>query len=308
MSVHTFEPEVFYNTFGPHAHALRIADGDTVITKTLDALGFDEHGEQIGGRGNPLTGPFYVEGAEPGDTLAVEIVRAHPHPDCKTGVANARIVSLTVNPDYVQTLPDYGPPWEWRINHAARTTTLVDDSTALGGSFTLPLEPMLGCIGVAPPLGQAISSATSGTYGGNMDYAGFRAGVTAYFPVYEPGALLFVGDGHSVQGDGEIVGMGVETAFEVELAVRVIKDKAIGWPRGEDADFIFTAGNARPLLEALQHATTEMLKWLQEDGYRFDRRGANILLGQCVKYDIGNVIDPAFTVACRLAKKYLPGG
>jgi acetamidase/formamidase len=181
--------------------------------------------------------------------------------------------------------------------------TLVKPETKLG-SLTLPLAPMLGCFGVAPPGGQAISTATSAEHGGNMDYRGFVAGVTVYFPVFAPGALIHVGDGHAVQGDGEIVGTGIETSFDIQFTVRLLKGKRIRWPRGENEAYIFTVGNARPLDQAVQHATTEMLRWLQED-YGLDALGANILLGQCVEYDLGNVFDPAYTMVCKVPKRLL---
>jgi acetamidase/formamidase len=122
--------------------------------------------------------------------------------------------------------------------------------------------------------------------------------------VFTPGALLHIGDGHALQGDGEIVGTGIEISFEVQVSVRVLKGQQIGWPRGENAEYIFTAGNARPLDQALQHATTEMQRWLMED-YRLDAIGASILLGQCVEYDVGNVFDPAYTMICKMRKSIL---
>jgi acetamidase/formamidase len=137
-----------------------------------------------------------------------------------------------------------------------------------------------------------------------MDYRGFTTGVTVYFPVFAPGALLHVGDGHALQGDGEIVGTGIEISFEVQVTVHVLKGKRIGWPRGENAEYIFTAGNARPLDQALQHATTEMQRWLVEE-YGLDAVGANILLGQCVEYEVGNVFDPAYTMICKMRKSIL---
>ena len=165
---------------------------------------------------------------------------------------------------------------------------------------------MLGCLGVAPEDGQAISSSTSGPYGGNMDYRGSLAGGTFYFPVFIPGALLHLGDGHALQGDGEIVGTGIETSFDVHFTVGLLKNHPIRWPRGENADYIFTLGNARPMEEALQHATTEMLAWLQTD-YHLDIRGASLLLGMCVEYEVGNVFDPAYTMVCKLPKSVLKG-
>jgi len=167
---------------------------------------------------------------------------------------------------------------EWRLDRARGTATLISPQTALG-EFTVPLAPMLGCFGVAPAQGQAISTATSAEHGGNMDYRGFVAGVTVYFPVFVPGALFHLGDGHAVKGVGEVVGTGIGCSCDVQFTVRLIKVKRIGWPRGEDANAIFTAGNARPLDQALQHATSEMLRWLQED-YGLDGRAASTLLGR----------------------------
>jgi acetamidase/formamidase len=138
-----------------------------------------------------------------------------------------------------------------------------------------------------------------------MDYRGFRSGVTVYFPVFAPGALLHVGDGHAIQGDGEIVGTGIEISFDVRFTVRVLKGKTIRWPRGENEEFIFTVGNARPLDQCVQHATTEMLRWLESD-YGLDGTAASLLLGQAVRYDLGNIFDPAYTMVCKLPKALLP--
>ena len=133
---------------------------------------------------------------------------------------------------------------------------------------------------------------------------GFRPGTTVYFPVSVQGAFFFLGDGHACQGDGEIVGTGIETSFEIEFSVRLLKGKWIGWPRGENADDIFTVGNARPLDQALQHATTEMLDWLERD-HGLDATAASHLLGQAVRYEVANVFNPAYSVVCRLAKRWL---
>jgi len=107
-----------------------------------------------------------------------------------------------------------------------------------------------------------------------------------------------------VQGDGEIVGTGIETSFDVRFTVHLLKGKTIRWPRGENQEYIFTVGNARPLDQAVQHATTEMVRWLQED-YGLDALGTHILLGQCVEYDLGNIFDPAYTMVCKVSKHFL---
>ena len=137
-----------------------------------------------------------------------------------------------------------------------------------------------------------------------MDYNGFVQGVTVYFPVFVEGALFHIGDGHAVQGDGEIVGTGIEISFDVTFTVHLHKEVQIGWPRAENDTHILTAGNARPLDQCVEHATTEMMRWLRDD-YGLDAYGASILLGQCVEYEVGNVFDPAYTMVCKVAKAVL---
>lgn len=304
MATHNFQPTHYYNTIGSHPPVLRIADGDTVITTCVDAWGNDAHNQPVTPRGNPQTGPFYIEGAEPGDTLAVHLDHLQPNRDI--GYTRTVVAANVVEPEYAQTLPNrLEGVAEWHIDRDKGTATLVKPETKLG-KLSLPLAPMLGCFGVAPAGGQAISTATSGEHGGNMDYRGFVEGVTVYFPVFAPGALFFLGDGHALQGDGEIVGTGIEISFNAQFTVRVIKKKTISWPRGENADYIFTVGNARPLDQAVQHATTEMLRLLEAD-YGLDAVSAGIFLGQCVRYDLGNIFDPAYTMVCKVAKGLLPG-
>jgi len=300
MATHNFQPTHYHTTIGSHEPVLRINDGDTVVTATVDAFGKDASNTEVTPRGNPQTGPFYVEGAEPGDTLVVQLDRITPSREI--GYTGSVVAPNVVDPWYVRELPERELA-EWRVDNECATATLIKPETKLG-NLVIPLSPMLGCFGVAPPRGQAISTATSAEHGGNMDYRGFAAGVTVYFPVFAPGALLHVGDGHATQGDGEIVGTGIEISMEVQFTVRLIKGKQIRWPRGEDAEHIFAVGNARPLDQAVQHATTEMLRWLKED-YGLDATSASLLLGQCVEYDLGNIFDPAYTMVCKLPKALL---
>jgi amidase len=305
MTIHHFTPGHYHNTLGSHEPVLRVADGDTIETTTVDAAGFDARRERVAQPGNPQTGPFFVEGAEPGDTLVVELERIRPNRSY--GWSGTMVAPNVVDPGYTPELP-----WpatgerrlaEWFVDAAAGTARLVAPETMLG-NLTLPLEPMLGCFGVAPPGGQAISTATSGEHGGNMDYRGFTEGVRTFFPVFVPGALLHVGDGHALQGDGEIAGTGIEISMDVRFSVRLLKGKQRKWPGGENAEFIFTAGNARPLDQCVQHATTEMLRWLQQD-YGLDPLAASILMGQAVRYDLGNIFDPAYTMVCKMPKHLL---
>ena len=171
---HQFVPKVYHRTLGPHDPVLRVKSGDTISTTTVDAAGGDQSGESVTPRGNPQTGPFFVEGAEPGDTLMVQLVEIRPNRP--KGWARSVIAPNVVDPTFVKQLPE-GPIVEWAIDLEKRTATL-EAATRQLGSLQVPLEPMLGCFGVCPFRQQAISTATSGEYGGNMDYRGFVAGTT----------------------------------------------------------------------------------------------------------------------------------
>ena len=301
VATHHFTPDHYFRTIGSHQPVLRVADGDTIVTTTIDARGRDEDDNQAHPGGNPQTGPFYVEGARPGDALAVRLDKVMPNR--VRGFTGTVIAERILDPEFVRGLPE-GELMNWSVDINAGTVTLDDESTALG-KLVIPMTPMIGCFGVAPPGEQAISTATSSTHGGNMDYRGHMAGVTVYFPVAVEGALFHIGDGHAVQGDGEIVGTGVEISMDVEFTLSVIKNTNIVWPRTENDDYIMTFGNARPLDEALQAATTELVRWLEHD-YGLDTRSASIVLGQTIEYEIGNVFDPAYTVVAKLNKRWLP--
>lgn len=299
MATHRFRPTRYHNTLGTAEPCLTLADGDTLVTDTVDASGLDAHEVAIAARPNPMTGPFFVEGAEPGDTLAVEIIRLTP--SRRTGWTYSPLALTVLEPAAILDRPKQQRAI-WEINANEGTVRLQDTPPGLEG-FAPPLAPMIGCFGVAPAGSEAISTATSGPHGGNMDYRLFAPGTTAWFPVSVPGALFYLGDGHACQGDGEITGTGIETSFEMEVRLSVLK-RRITWPRAETAEDIITIGNARPLDQALQHATTEMQRWLGED-YGLDARAASHLMGMVVRYDVGNVFNPAYTVACRVAKKWL---
>lgn len=297
---HTFEPTTYYTAIGSHPPVLHIASGDTVETTTIESNGTDHEGKTVSGRGNPQTGPFYIEGAEPGDVLAVRFDKIVPNrPFGRTSALVARSV---VDADFVPSLPAERGERHWQIDLEQGTATLDEQETSLG-RFVIPLDPMLGCFGTAPAGGQAISCATSGPYGGNMDYRGFRAGVTVYLPVFVPGALFHLGDGHATQGDGEITGTGTEIPMRVTFTAWIHrKQQPIHWPRAEDDTSLMAVGNARPLDQALQHATTELMRWLAED-YTLDYRASSLIMGQCLRYDVGNVFDPAYTMVAKLEKK-----
>lgn len=303
MTVHEFEPTHYFTNMGSHEPVLTIAPGDSVVTQTVDARGYDANNAPITPRGNPMTGPFYIAGAEVGDTLMVRLDAIVPNR--RMGWGSAMLAPNVVDPEYVPHLPwqDGGTPRaEWDVDVAGGLATLTSPMTTR--PVVVPIRPMLGCFGVAPARGEAISTATSGPHGGNMDYREFVTGTMVYFPVLTPGALFFLGDGHAVQGDGEMAGTGIEISCDVQFTVDVIKGKRIGWPRGENDAYIWTTGNARPLDQATQHATTEMIRWLTTD-YGMDAITANVLMGQTVEYDLGNMFDPAYTMVCKMAKQWL---
>jgi amidase len=303
MATHEFEPDHFHLTIGSHEPVLRVAPGDTIRTWCVDAAGHDRTGRRITEPGNPQTGPFLIDGAEAGDTLVVRLNRLRPNRE--RGFTGKLVAPTVVDAWFVSELDYQEGHDEWLIDIERFTARLESPPPGLEHLGELPLQPMLGCFGVAPAGGQAISTATSGRHGGNMDYRGFREGVTVFFPVAVEGALLHVGDGHALQGDGEIVGNGIETSLDVEFTVDLLKGKEIGWPRAEDKRFVMAVGNARPLDEAVQHSTTELIRLLEQD-YGLDPRASSALLGQCIRYDVGNVYDPAYTMVAKVEKRLLP--
>jgi amidase len=300
MATHRFHPKRYHNAIGTAEPCFQLADGDTLITDTLDASGLDAQEVQAGHRPNPMTGPFFIEGAEPGDTLSVRIDRLTP--SRATGWTYSPLAFTVLDPAAIPNRPT-NERAVWNINSNAGTVRLAQPPRGLE-AFAPALQPMIGCFGVAPPLGQAFSTATSAQNGGNMDYRLFAPGTTAWFPVSVPGALFYLGDGHACQGDGEIVGTGIEVSMDVEFSLELLKGKTISWPRADDGTFVMAVGNARPLDQALQHATTELLRLLEQD-YGLSYRAGSALLGQCIQYDVGNVFDPAYTAVAKVEKALL---
>jgi acetamidase/formamidase len=301
MAHHNFVPDHYHITIGAHDPVLHISPGDSVSTTTVDARGRDFTGEQITERGNPMTGPFFIDGAEVGDALAIKFDRLWPNRDW--GFSGTTIAPNVLEPGYDPDLNTEVETCKWAVDLTAGNVRLVEPETKLS-QILIPISPMLGCFGVAPPRGQSISTGTSSTYGGNMDYRGFIQGTTVFLPVAEPGGLFHLGDGHALQGDGEIVGTGIEISFDVTFSVDLIKNSNIGWPRAENDTHIMVAGNARPLDQCVQHATTELVKWIESD-YDLDPIVVHQVLGQFIEYDMGNVYDPAYTMVGKIEKEIL---
>ncbi len=316
---HRFNPKRYYFTYGVADPAALIQSGDRVVTTTRDAGGGDEKSRPIPAsmkdarketqlyEANPLTGPVVVEGAKPGDALAIHI----------------RDIKLTRATAWSSHIPGFGafssgapglvcrlhspPPardWLWKLDRKKMTGTLKLSKSRLKKA-TIPLHPFIGSIGVAPRYGRVEMSLTPGEYGGNMDCIETQKGTTLYLPVFAKGGYLYFGDIHAAQGDGEICGVALETSAEVTLQIDVVRKWNIEWPRLEDRTHIMTACSMKPLMDAFSLAHVEMIRWLVDD-YRFDRWEAYQLLSQVGTTRIGNVVDPKYTVVAKFPKKYLP--
>jgi amidase len=303
--VHDFEPKEFHRVFSDAiTPVLRIFPGDTVRTWTVDAGGADSKGVRRSLGGNPETGPFYVEGALAGDTLVVKLDRARLNRD--SAGSGGEIASSAVTPDYVRdTKYDDKFDSNWVLDRDKGLAHLKQPSEHLT-NYTVKLQPMLGCIAVAPPGHQSFRTGFLGTYGGNMDYNQMQEGTTLYLPVYAPGALLFVGDGHAAQGDGELTGDALETSMDVEFTVNVIKGESTRGPRAENSEYLMATGIANSLPEALQSATTELANWLQKD-YKLEPNEVAIVLGTAMHYNVAEVVDPLVHVVAKIRKDALAG-
>jgi amidase len=247
---------------------------------------------------NPQTGPIFVEGAEPGDTLAVRIETIVPKRDFAVSVLFPYFGGLT-STNLTRTLQEPLPErvWIW---------DLVDDGNNLINEelgVTLPWEPFLGTLAVAPDL-EAITALAPGPFGGNMDVPDVKPGNTVYLPVWNEGALVYTGDCHARQGQGELCGVALEITSKVTVVFEVIKDRAIEWPRIESDEAIMVVGSARPMEDAARIANTELVLWLeQEHGY--DRWDAYQLLTQAGGLYVGNMVDTTYSLVASVAKEHL---
>jgi acetamidase/formamidase len=260
------------------------------IQDSLKAIVAEVIGDRRGPGGHILTGPVYVEGAEAGDVLEV------------------KVLSIDLPLDYGYNgcagfLPE-------NCDRAVASRIIPIDKKTMTAAYmpgiVIPLRPFFGSMGVAPSpdLGR-VSSNPPSRHAGNLDNRELVAGSTLFIPVFVPGALFEVGDGHAAQGDGEIDGAAIETSFNVKFTVDLIKGKRINWPRLINDKVIMSIGSTRPLIDALRLACVDLINWLVED-YGYDKIEALQLLGQTAQLEIANVVDPQYSVACVLDKKYLP--
>ncbi len=302
---HQFTPTKFYNYFSStYEPVLHVAPGDTIETWSVDAGGVDASGKRRSPGGNPLTGPFFVDGAWPGDTLVVKLNRVRLTRD--SAVSGDQIVPSALGPRYYRDLKlDEKFSSEWTLDRAAGVARLTRPSDHLK-NYTVTLKPMLGCIAVAPPQEMSFRSGYLGSWGGNMDFSQLGEGATVYLPVLHPGALLFLGDGHAAQGDGELTGDALETSMEFSVTVELVKSKTVPQPRAENAQFRMASGIANSLQEALQQATTNLSRWLADD-YQLTPNEVAIVLGTAMQYQVAEVVDPLVHVVAKIDKKALSG-
>jgi len=300
---HTFEPTAFHHFFSDAiAPALHINPGDTVKTWSVDAGGTDPKGVRRTSGGNPLTGPFYIEGAVPGDMLIVRFNRIRLNRD--TAISSPLIVNSALNPGYIEQrkkVDDYNA--DWKLDREGGFAMLQKPTDKLK-DYRVPLAPMLGCVGVAPPGHMQYRSGFLGGFGGNMDYNQLREGVTVYLPVFVPGALLFVGDGHALQGAGELTGNALETSMDIEFTVDLQAGAAPGNPRFENAEYLMASGIAGSVDEAFRNATTNLVRWLEKK-YGLNAAEVSSVLGTSMVYDVAEVVDPYVHIVAKVPKARL---
>ncbi|MGB9232566.1 MAG: acetamidase/formamidase family protein [Terracidiphilus sp.] len=298
----SFVPTDFFATYSAaNKPALTIFPGDVVHTWTADAGGVDANGVRHRG-GDSNIGPFYVEGALPGDTLVVHLIKVRTNrPTAHQGShlnANAATAAYLVGAKY-----DGSVDGQWTILPDKGIAVPTHPSEHMK-SYSVPLKPMLGCISVAPPGDQQYRGGDLGPFGGNMDYNDNAEGTTLYFPVFHPGALLGMGDGHAAMGDGEVVGSGLETSMDVVFSVDVIPGDATAQVRAETKDYLIAFGVTGSVPESIQVATSELAKWIKKD-YNLSDSEVAILFASTLKYDITELVDPRFNVAAKVPKSVL---
>jgi len=305
------EPSDFAWTFGGVKPVRKVRPGTVLELWTEDAFGGKVRGhEDVISKViqfpfvNPQTGPFYNEGAEPGDTLAVHFVSIEPSRDWAASTTVPLFGSLTgtnVTAMLQEPLPEV--VWIYEVDRKARTVTFQ----ARHGEHAvqMPLDPMHGTVGVAPAAFEARSSLVPDSHGGNMDTPEMRAGVTCYLGVNVEGALFSIGDGHCRQGEGETCGVAVEAAMDTVVIVDVIKGVATAWPRLESDEHVMSTGSARPLEDAFRISQVDLIRWLGTE-FGMHELDAYQLVTQVAETPVANVCDPNYTFVSKIAKRYLP--
>jgi len=304
-----FIPTSFSNKFSLNiTPVLRIHAGDTIRTETIDALGRDKNGVRRQKGGNPLTGPFYIEDSEPGDVLQITLTR----------ISFNRSYAYTSESFVSRSMPD-SVTRQFKKAHIVKWKLDVENGFAFPDSsftkyenlndFRVPLRPFLGCIGVAPSNKRnEILSFFQGNFGGNLDFNRITQSAIVYLPVFHQGAYFYIGDGHAIQGDGEIAGNALETSLDVEFSIKLIKRDAlqIKFPRVENTSDIMVIGSGKTLDKAIRIATSGLLDWLQND-YHITVQEATQVMSTTIEFNIAEIADPKVIVVAKIKKELLKG-
>lgn len=298
-----FKPDVFYRQFSPsYAPVLKINPGDSVHTTTVDAGGVDANNIRRATGGNPQTGPFFINGAMPGDTLVIHINRLRLNRDWAG--SDDSLVESALNSELAVKMKDTGKPIRWTLDREHNIATPSHPGEHMQ-HFAIPLKPMLGCIATATrPAAAPPGTGDSGNNGGNMDFNEIVEGATVYLPVSNPGAFLYVGDGHAVMGDGEVTGNALETSMDVDFTVDVLPGKRIDSPRVETPEAIISMGLDGSLDDAFREATSSMANWLSQD-YKLTPSEIVQVLGVAAEYHVSEVADRNSGVILKLKKSIL---
>ncbi|HTS60096.1 MAG TPA: acetamidase/formamidase family protein [Terriglobales bacterium] len=307
VKYHTTINDVKY-VYGVAPPVARLKPGDILETNTVDAFGnaIQKPGDTLSmvKGDNALTGPFYIEGAAPGDTLAVKILDLQVDGNQGVGAFAPGFGALnetSYTPMLHTPLPE--KIWFYPIDHATNTATFK----ALDSDFSvkIPLHPFFGCIGVAPANGEARNAIVPAEFGGNMDAPEVSVGNTLYLPVNVAGALLYMGDGHAAMGDGEVAGTAIEVPLRARMQIDLIKGQKINWPRFENENAIMTVGIYRPLDDCLRIAFTELVGWIHND-YGLSEFDAYELLSKVARIHLDEMVDPNYVIVASIDKKFLP--
>ena len=298
-----YEPTTFQAYYyAGNKPGIHIFPGDIVHTWAPDSAGTDKTLKRVALGGDANIGPIYVEGALPGDTLVVHLIKIAPNrPTARQG---SRFQQYSVTPAYnLAAKYDARFNGEWQVQNPDGYARLTEPTPALK-NFKIKMNSMLGCISVAPQGFEAFGGTHLGPYGGNLDYNGVVSGTTMFFPVFHPGALFGFGDGHAAMGDGEVTQTGLETSMAVDFSVEVIKGYQTQGVREEDNDYLISFGVAGSLQEALKVSTAQLATWIKHD-YGLSDSEVALFLGATMRYEVTELVDPEFDVVSKVPKSAL---
>jgi acetamidase/formamidase len=301
----TYEPTAGVPTFAVREPVLRVTPGTTVETRTFSKPG-DYYDPKVAGPWPGEVGPFFIEGAAPGDTLVVRVLRLRPNRDIAISNVTPGGISGVAADSRTRLLNEPLPArrFVWRLDRT-RNVGIIDLPNSAVKQMELPLRPMLGRVATAPAGEEVFGGLWPGDFGGNMDASDVTEGATVYLPVFHPGGLFYFGDFHAAQGDGEIAGSGLESTADVTFQFDVVKGQRIRWPRLENDEFIMVAGSVRPLVDAMRIAYVELIEWMVAD-YGFDKMEAYQVASQAGVVRVANIVDPHYTVVAKFPKRLLP--